>query len=72
MYNNISNAIAYDKEKINDLTESMILKFSSPVVHGIDRYNDKIILYLYNVSKYHDENFKAAYKNTFFNNAELT
>ena len=71
LYNNISNAIAYDKEKINDLTESMILKFSSPVVHGIDRYNDKIILYLYNVSKYHDENFKAAYKNTFFNNAEI-
>ena len=69
LYNTSSNAIAYNKEKIDSLTESMILKFGSPVVHGLDRYNDKIILYLYNVSKYNDENFKAAYKGTLFENS---
>lgn len=72
LFNSSSNAIAYNKEKIDALTESMILKFDAPVVHGIDRYQDKVILYLYNVSKYHDENFKAAYKNTFFNNAQIS
>ena len=72
LFNSSSNAIAYNKEKNDSLTESMILKFDAPIVHGLDRYQDKVILYLYNVSKYHDENFKAAYKNTFFNNAQIS
>lgn len=72
LYNNICNVIDYDKEKVNDLTESMVLKFSSPVVHAVDRYNDKLILYLYNVSKYNDVNFKNAYSNTFFKDAEIS
>lgn len=72
LFNSSSNAIAYNKEKNDSLTESMILKFDAPIVHGLDRYQDKVILYLYNVSKYHDENFKAAYRNTFFNNAQIS
>lgn len=71
LYNNSTNLIAYNKEKNDALTESMILKFDSTVVHGIDRYNDKVILYLYNASKYNEENFNAAYKGTFFANAKL-
>ncbi len=71
LYNTSSNAIAYNKEKIDSLTESMILKFDSPVVHGLDRYNDKIIFYLYNVSKYNDVNFKTAYKGTIFEDAHI-
>ncbi len=71
LYNSSSNAIAYNKEKIDSLTESMILKFDAPVVHGLDRYNDKIIFYLYNVSKYNDVNFKAAYKGTIFEDATI-
>ncbi len=71
LYNTSSNAIAYNKEKIDSLTESMILKFDTPIVHGLDRYNDKIILYLYNVSKYNDVNFKEAYKNTIFEGAVI-
>lgn len=65
LYNNSTNLISYNKEKIGSLTESMILKFDSTVVHGIDRYNDKVILYLYNASKYNEDNFEAAYKGTF-------
>ncbi|CDE61060.1 n-acetylmuramoyl-L-alanine amidase [Fusobacterium sp. CAG:439] len=72
LYNSSSNATAYNKEKTDSLTESMILKFDAPVVHGLDRYQDKIVLYLYNVSKYHDENFKAAYKNTLFSEAQIS
>lgn len=71
LYNNSSNAISYSKEKNDSLTESMIIKFDSSIVHGIDRYNDKIILYLYNVSKYSDENFKNTYKNTLFSDAYI-
>ena len=71
LYNNSTNLIAYNKEKNDALTESMILKFDSTVVHGIDRYNDRVILYLYNASKYNEENFNAAYKGTFFANAKI-
>ena len=71
LYNHSSNAISYSKEKKDSLTESMIIKFDSSIVHGLDRYNDKVILYLYNVSKYSDENFKNTYKNTFFNDSYI-
>ncbi len=71
LYNNSCNLIGYSKEKNNALTESMILKFDSTMVHGIDRYNDRIIIYLYNTSKYSDEMFKNTYKNTTFNDAKI-
>lgn len=71
LYNSTSNAIFYQKEKNDSQTESMILKFDAPIVHGIDRYNDKLIVYFYNVSKYNDANFKEAFKNTFFENAVI-
>lgn len=71
LYSNTSNVIDYKSEKNDSLTESMILKFDAPVVHGLDRYNDKLILYLYNVSKYNDANFKAAYQNTFFKDSVI-
>lgn len=71
LFTHSSNAINYLKEKENSLTESMVLKFDSPIVHGLDRYNDKLIIYLYNVSKYNDTNFKEAFKNTFFEDAVI-
>ena len=71
LYNNAANAIGYAKETNNELTQSMVIKFDAPIVHGLDRYNDKLILYLYNVSKYNDANFKAPLQNTFFNNAHI-
>lgn len=71
LYNTVSNAIAYNKEKINDLTTSMIWKFDTPIVHGVDRYKDKIIIYLYNVSKYNDANFKSAAANSVFSESTV-
>lgn len=72
LYNNSTNLVSYQHEKIDSLTDSMVFKFDSTFVHGIDRYNDKIILYLYNVAKYNDENFKVAIKGTLFDKSEVT
>ena len=71
LYNNSSNVNGYQIQKDNDLTESMILKFEAPVVHGLDRYNDRLIIYLYNVSKYSEEKFKETFANSFFANAKI-
>ena len=71
LYTHSSNAINYQKEKNDTLTESMILKFDSPIVHGLDRYNNKLIVYLYNVSKYNETNFQETFKNSFFDNAKI-
>ena len=71
LYSNSSNINGYSKEKTDSLTESMVLKFEAPIVHGLDRYNDKLILYLYNVAKYNDDNFKTTFSNTFFEDAKI-
>lgn len=71
LYNNSSNATAYNTEKKSPLTESLIFKFDAPIVHGLDRYNDKLIIYLYNVSKYNDTNFKTACQNSLFKGSTI-
>ena len=68
LYTNSSNINGYSKEQNDEQTQSMTLKFEAPIVHGLDRYNDKLIIYLYNVSKYSEEVFKETFKNTFFEN----
>ena len=49
----------------------MAIRFDAPIVHGLDRLNNKLIVYLYNVSKYHDENFRNALAGTIFKNAYI-
>ena len=71
LYSNSSNVSGYVNEKNDEQTQSMILKFEAPVVHGLDRYNDKLIIYLYNVSKYSDTLFKGTFKDTFFEGAVI-
>ena len=71
LYNKVSNIISYSQEKENSLTESMILQFDEPLVHGIDRYNNKLIVYMYNTLKYSESAFKETYKNTFFEDATI-
>ena len=71
LYNSSSNVNGYKIQKEDDLTESLILKFEAPIVHGLDRYNDRLILYLYNVAKYSEEQFKETFGNTFFDNAKI-
>ena len=68
LYNSSSIIKGYAKEKTDNLTESLIFKFEAPIVHGLDRYNDKLIIYLYNVPKYDETAFKTEFENTFFEN----
>lgn len=72
LYTNTGDMIAYSHKKTDDKTSEMTLSFNHPVVHGLDRTNDKLILYLYNISKYNDYTFKNTFANTAFSNASVT
>lgn len=72
VFSNVSNMISYRSEKIDDLTSSMTLAFSAPVVHAINRANNELTIYLYNVENYNDEDFKAAFTGTVFSKAVVS
>ena len=72
LYTNTGDMIAYSHKKTDDKTNEMTLSFSHPVVHGLDRTNDNLILYLYNISKYNDYTFKNTFANTAFSDASVT
>ena len=69
---NASDIIAYNYEKNNSQTSSMILSFNHPVIHGIDRLNSKLIVYMYNTSGFNEDNFVDTYKNTPFSNCKIS
>ena len=71
LYSTTTNISGYSKEKDSSLTESMVLKFENPVVHGLDRYNNKLIIYLYNALKYDETTFKETFSNSFFEDAKI-
>lgn len=71
LYTHSSNAILYNSGKIDNQSQTLTMKFDAPIVHGLDRYNDRLILYLYNVAKYSNETFKDTFKDTFFANAVM-
>lgn len=71
MFNTTSDIISYNTEKTNTQTSSMILSFNHPVVHAIDRLNSKLVIYLYNVSRYNEDTFREAFKNTAFCNSHI-
>lgn len=72
LYGNSSNVVGYSKEKNDEQTYSMVLFFDAPLVHGIDRLNNKFDIYMYNVSKYNEDNFKSTFAGTPFSKAEVT
>lgn len=72
LFSNLSNMISYSSEKIDEQTNSMTLAFTAPVVHGINRENDLLTVYLYNVENYNEDDFLAAYKDTPFANAKIS
>ena len=72
LFTNVTNAISYSKDKVDAQTTSMTIGFSAPVVQGINRTNKDLTLYLYNVKNYNESLFKETYKNTVFENAEIT
>jgi N-acetylmuramoyl-L-alanine amidase len=64
--------VSYKKEKPDAQTTTMLLNFNGPLVHGLDRIKDQLILYLYNACGYNDEAFKSAMAGTVFAKATVT
>ena len=71
LFDNTCDIIAYNKEKSGSQTSSMILSFNHPIVHGIDRVSSQLVIYLYNVSRYNEENFIETFKNTYFTKSNI-
>ncbi len=71
LFSNTSDIISYNSEKNNSQTSAMILSFNHPIVHGIDRTNQRLILYLYNVARYNEDTFNETFKNTYFASSNI-
>lgn len=73
LYTTSADVLTYNLETLDSQTESMTLSFNNPVVHGFDKTNDEITVYLYNVSKYNDATFKNTFlKSHLFANAKIS
>ncbi len=66
LLNNSANIIGYSKEKNDSQTYSMVLFFDAPMIHAIDRDNNKFDIYLYNTSKYSEDRLKTTFTGTPF------
>ncbi len=71
LYKTTGDVIAYNKEKIDAQTSTMLLSFSAPVVHGVDRTKNELVVYLYNIGKYSDELLKKTFVGTPFAKAKV-
>lgn len=71
LYSKSADMITYNHEQIDNQTDAMTLSFNHPVVHGFDRTNNQVIVYLYNVSKYNDNTFKSTFENSAFSKASI-
>ena len=72
LYSTSADMLTYNLEEINNQTDAMTLSFSHPVVHGFDRTNDEIIIYLYNVSRFNEETFKNTFAKSLFSKATIS
>ncbi len=72
LYSTSADMLTYNLEEIDNQTDAMTLSFSHPVVHGFDRTNDSIIVYLYNVSRYNEETFKNTFAKSLFSKATIS
>lgn len=72
LYSGSANMLTYNLEQIDNQTDAMTLTFNYPVVHGFDKNNDEIVVYLYNVSKYNEATFKSTFENSLFSKASIS
>lgn len=72
LYSTSADMLTYNLEEIDNQTDAMTLSFSHPVVHGFDRTNDEIIIYLYNVSRFNEETFKNTFAKSLFSKATIS
>lgn len=57
--------------KIDNQSSAMTLNFDNPIVHGFDRTNSEVIVYLYNVVYADTEDFNKVFSETAFNQAKI-
>ena len=72
LYSASANMVTYNLEQIDNQTDAMTLTFNQPVVHGFDKNNNAIDVYLYNVSRYNQETFKSTFENSLFSKAAVS
>ena len=72
LYSTSADMLTYNLEEIDNQTDAMTLSFNHPVVHGFDRTNNEIIVYLYNVSRYNEDMFKNTYAKSLFSKATIS
>lgn len=63
---NCARPTAFIPKEINDLTQSMTINFDYPIVHSVDRKQNALILTMYNVVNFNEEEFKAQFAGSFF------
>jgi len=66
-----ASILNFSNAKTDTLTSSMTINFNNAIVHGFDRTNTEVIVYLYNVSNADISAFNKAYNNTSFSGAKL-
>lgn len=72
LYSTSADMLTYNLEEIDNQTDAMTLSFNHPVVHGFDRTNNEIIVYLYNVSRYNEDMFKNTFAKSLFSKATIS
>lgn len=72
LISNHTEITSYYYEKIDNHTSSMIFSFNKPMIMGLDRINSRLILYLYNTTKFDNNQFNAKYNNTPFDKTNVT
>ncbi len=66
-----SNLTSFLHTKIDNLSSALTLNFDKPVVHGFDRTNSEVIIYLLNTSEYNADDFSKTCFGTAFSKAKL-
>lgn len=61
----------YSNYKIDEQSSAMTLNFNTALIHGFDRTNSNVIVYLYNIENFNNEAFKKEFEQTPFANAEI-
>ena len=62
----------YSNYKIDEQSSAMTLNFNTALIHGFDRTNTQVIVYMYNISDFDKENFTKTFAGTTFEKSEIT
>ncbi len=62
----------YSNYKIDEQSSAMTLNFNTALIHGFDRTNTQVIVYMYNISDFDKENFTKTFTGTPFEKSEIT